>query len=157
MIQRIQSIYLSAIVSISILFFFVPLINIEVSGKYYILNIVGIIQNANSNSIFILYAIPLLCISVFTGSLSLIVIFLFKKRPMQIIICKIIFILNLVLVLLIFYFYPDIIIKNKLGSNASYNYTAGALLPLISLIFILLANRAICKDEKLVKESNRIR
>ncbi|MFA6923463.1 MAG: DUF4293 domain-containing protein [Bacteroidales bacterium] len=157
MIQRIQSIYLSAVVAIIVLMFFLPIINIELNGKHYILELIGVVQNTNGNSFDFLYVIPLFCISAFVGLLSFITIFLFKKRPVQITICKINFIFNLILILLVFYFYPDIIIKNKLGSNVICNFSIGAVLPLLNMILLLLANKAIRKDEKIVKESNRIR
>ncbi|MDD5571877.1 MAG: DUF4293 domain-containing protein [Bacteroidales bacterium] len=157
MIQRIQSIYLSAVVAVTILMFFLPVINIELAGKYYFLNLTGVKQNINGNNLNYIYAIPLSCISAFVGILSFVAVFLFKKRQVQIKICKINFLLNIILILLVFYFYPDIIIKNKLGSNVSCNFSIGAVLPLANMILILLANKAIRKDEKIVKESYRIR
>ena len=43
------------------------------------------------------------------------------------------------------------------GSGVEYSLGIGLFLPLLSLILVVMANRSILKDEKLVRSSDRLR
>jgi hypothetical protein len=62
---------------------------------------------------------------------------------------------NIVLVMVIFFFY-DTKITAMTRIEPDYNFT-GMALPLVSILFLILANMAIKKDEALVKSADRLR
>jgi hypothetical protein len=144
MIQRIQTIYLMIVIFLSgILIFMINLWEIERGDS------VLFVELLNSKKFFqILLAVLFLTIAIL-AALSL---FLFKNRNLQIRINWVNIILNFILfVLLIF---------NLLTLSGEVTHSLkgiGIWLPLGSIVFLFLANRAIQKDENLVKSVDRIR
>lgn len=84
--------------------------------------------------------------------LALIAIFLFKKRQNQFVLNRLNMILNLFL--LGFFVYRSL---NLSGGTAVSEKGIGMLIPVFSIVFLVLANRAIKKDEDLVKSVDRLR
>lgn len=82
------------------------------------------------------------------GTALLINIFLFKHRPVQFKIC----IFGLIAECLIIFIYVQ---QLKQFSNGTYDLWS--IFNLITLIALILAARGIYKDQKLVKDSNRLR
>lgn len=158
MLQRIQTFYLGIVAIACILLFFFPLANYyhEIQGnyKFYIYGIRSMDPEPKVlfNSLF---TIPLIFLAVTSLIFTVATIFLFKNRPLQIRICAFNVLANIVLIMVIFFFYATKI-KSMTGIEPEYNY-AGMIMPLISLVFLILANRAIRKDEALVKSSDRLR
>ena len=89
---------------------------------------------------------------VVISALSLISIFLFKKRQNQFVVNRLNMILNLFL--LGFFVYRSL---NLSGETAVSEKGIGMLIPVFSIVFLVLANRAIKKDEDLVKSVDRLR
>jgi hypothetical protein len=90
-----------------------------------------------------------------TACLCLIGIFLFKKRPIQFklsIIGIILSVLALALQVKMVEGY-----KSTTPTMIKGTYQFGGLLPVLMIIFLILAARAIYKDEKLVKSLDRLR
>lgn len=88
------------------------------------------------------------------GALALGAIFLFKKRQVQLKLNRFAIIANILgFVLAIILFWQDL---SSLG-NTSLNDGAGAFLPFSFLLFAILAQRFIKKDEKLVRSMDRLR
>ena len=90
----------------------------------------------------------LLILTVAVAIASLVTIFLYKDRKMQIKICLAIAALSVVNIVLFFS-------ETKKFVEGTYDITA----PLVFLVpvFLLLAVRGIYKDEKLVRSTNRLR
>jgi len=88
--------------------------------------------------------------------LSVVCIFLYKNRVLQMKIVRLTILLNIVIIGLIFLVYAKIIETNLLTSP-DYLDEAGIYFTLISLVFLILANRSIMKDEKLVRSADRLR
>lgn len=135
MIQRIQSIFL--------------LIAVVVSGV--LSNVFDLwksgVEWMQANDYYGIFALFLA-----SAVLSLVVIFLYKDRKRQLIFNRINLMLNLVLVgLLVFRLF------NLPGDGVSSEKGVGLFLPLVSMVMLVLANRSIKKDEKLVKSIDRIR
>lgn len=91
--------------------------------------------------------------------LSVVAIFLFKNRKWQL---KLGWMNLLLCLLLLILMYFAIMASEKSSGVTSLNptqgyYWVGAFLPVVSLISIALAARGIRKDEKLIRESNRLR
>jgi hypothetical protein len=99
---------------------------------------------------------PLLLLNILVGIMSLAAIFLYKKRMSQARVVRFAILLNIVFIGLVFFVYARIIETNLMASP-DYLDEAGIYFPLISLIFLILANRAIIKDEKLVRSIDRLR
>lgn len=91
---------------------------------------------------------------LFEGSalLSLISIFLFKSRQTQFVMGRLNIILNLIL-LGLFVFR----LLSLPGGTANPEKGIGLFLPILSIVFLVLANKAIKKDEALVKSVDRLR
>ncbi|MBT8394409.1 MAG: DUF4293 domain-containing protein [Bacteroidia bacterium] len=95
-----------------------------------------------------------LYLGMFAGSgvLSLISIFLFKNRKSQFVMGRLNIILNFILLGL--FVYESL---NLSGETNVSEKGIGMLLPIFSIVFLALANKAIKKDEDLVKSVDRLR
>ncbi|MDX9789797.1 MAG: DUF4293 domain-containing protein [Candidatus Kapabacteria bacterium] len=136
MLQRIQTLYLmGAFIATGVLSFIFPL------WKDY-----------DDISFMFLSDLPIAVLFIFGSVLSILAIMNYKKRQQQSVIIIFNIILNVILSGLLFF--HSIILS---GENNISEKGIGLILPIISIVFLLLAHRAIKKDEKLVKSSNRIR
>ena len=84
--------------------------------------------------------------------LTIISILTFKKRQMQFVLNRLIIISNFVL--LGVFVYRSLTLS---GETLVSEKGIGVLLPIISIVFLALANKAIKKDEDLVKSVDRLR
>jgi hypothetical protein len=154
MIQRIQTLFLGAIVIIMSLNLFSPVWIARDETKsiivmpFYLLEKTGE-QEQHHGVLYIALAI-ILVIGITIFSISQ-----FKKRSLQI---RLGMATSLLLCLVVFAFYM-VIGKGKsmMGSSFEESFELGFYLPLISIILNILANRAIKKDDDLVKSVDRIR
>ncbi|MCL1943992.1 MAG: DUF4293 domain-containing protein [Candidatus Azobacteroides sp.] len=151
MLQRIQTLYLFGIVICMIVLFFIPVLNIDVTsqitGNYYLFDNV---DSLNFIPDYLQHTLLILVADILV--LSLIIIFCYKKRSLQIKLCF----LNAVFILL---FYACIVyFRVIINQNQSVIHLhAGAVLPVIAFIFNYLAVYFIKKDEALIKSMDRIR
>lgn len=158
MLQRIQSVYLVLAGIACTLIFFFPLINYynEEYGNFKLF-ITGIqyLDPDPPQQFGKWFTIPLIAITIVSLLIDVITIFLFKKRWLQMRLISFSSLLLIVLVMLIFFFYAT---KIETITHISPEYNLlGMMLPLISLIFLVLANYAIRKDEAKVKSAERLR
>jgi len=158
MLQRIQSVYLAIVALASLLLFFFPLANYynDLHGNYKFF-IYGVrCMDPEPKALFsTFFTTPLVILTVVSLIFSVATIFLYKRRFLQIRICAFNLITNLVLIMVIFFFYATRIQSMTL-TEPQYNFL-GMSLPLISIVFLILSNRAIRKDEVLVKSADRLR
>ncbi|RNC89402.1 MAG: DUF4293 family protein [Allomuricauda sp.] len=84
--------------------------------------------------------------------LALVAIFMYKKRQNQFVLNRLNMIVNLFL--LGFFVYRSL---NLSGEAEVSEKGIGMLIPVFSIVFLVLANRAIKKDEDLVKSVDRLR
>ena len=136
MIQRIQSIYLIIVALLGGVGPFVAYLWLDANGKEFFAQ----------NDIVVSLAFYA------SGALGLIALFLFKKRQNQFVINRLNIILNLFL--LGFFVYRSL---NLSGETLVSEKGIGMLIPVFSIVFLVLANRAIKKDEDLVKSVDRLR
>ncbi|MCH7523905.1 MAG: DUF4293 domain-containing protein [Bacteroidetes bacterium] len=136
MLQRIQTIYLliSAVISGGLIFVFhlwTTLNEVEFYAKE-----------------------DLLYLGLFLGSaaLAFIAIFKYKNRQTQFVLGRLNIILNFILLGL--FVYRSL---NLSGETYVSEKGIGMLLPIFSIVFLVLANKAIKKDEDLVKSVDRLR
>ncbi|MCM4169561.1 hypothetical protein KCTC52924_00342 [Arenibacter antarcticus] len=136
MIQRIQTVYLIVVIILgAVLPFFVNLWSDAAGNEIF-----------SDNAVFISL--------VFYGSavLALVAMLLFKNRKNQFVVNRLNMILNLFL--LGFFVYRSL---NLSGETTVSEKGIGMLIPVFSIVFLVLANRAIKKDEDLVKSVDRLR
>ncbi|WP_413997819.1 DUF4293 domain-containing protein [Flavobacterium sp. W1B] len=137
MIQRIQTIYLLlAFVVTGILPFLFPLWTMNNATDYFFVQ----------NQIYVV----LLGLST---TLSIISIISFKKRQLQFVIGRLNIILNLILLGLFVYRSLNLSGETVLVSEKGI----GMFLPILAIVLLVLANKAIKKDEDLVKSVDRLR
>jgi hypothetical protein len=136
MLQRIQTVYLliAAIISSGLIF----VLHLWVTND-------DVVVYAKDN---------LLYVGLFLGSalLSIITIFKYKNSKSQFMLGRLNIILNFFL--LGFFVYQSL---NVSGETAVSEKGIGMLLPIVSIVFLALANKAIKKDEELVKSVDRLR
>ena len=96
----------------------------------------------------------LLFLGLFLAStvLSVLTIFLYKKRQNQFVLGRLNIVLNFVLLGVLVY-------RSQIvsGGAAALEKGIGMAIPLVSIVFIALANKAIKRDEDLVKSVDRLR
>jgi hypothetical protein len=137
MIQRIQTIYLLlTFVVTGVLMFFIPLWTLNTGKPFYFM------QDQ-------LYTV-LLGLSTM---LTIVSIISFKKRQNQFVMGRLNIILNLILLGL--FVYRSL---NLSGGTATVSEKGiGMFLPIVAIVLLVLANKAIKKDEDLVKSVDRLR
>ena len=147
MIQRIQSLFLLLAAACAFGLFALPFASIS-------------LVTSNASVIFAdgLFSIQdhvaLLALFCIAGGLAFISIFLFKNRKTQLILARLAVIANIIgLVLAIVLFVQE----SKSMGNAEPSDELGIFLPVLFVIFGILALRFIGKDEKLVKSMDRLR
>ena len=137
MIQRIQTVYLLiALVILGALPFVFPLFTMS-DGKEF--------RFMNDSFYTVLFGL--------STTLTLISTMYFKKRQHQFVLNRLTIILNLILLGLFVY--------RSLNLSGEAIHVSekgiGMFLPIVAIVFLALANRAIKKDEDLVKSADRLR
>jgi len=158
MIQRIQTVYLSlAVIAMGLLFAF-PLAQFFSETGAYIFSVTGLKNMVPDGTIAFnpLIFLPLSIGATVTGLLALFTIFQYKNRAFQIKLTSIGVLLCIALIMAIFFLYIHIIEK-KIGIVPDYRKAYGIYLPLVALVFMVMANRAIKRDDKLVRSADRLR
>ncbi|PLW94745.1 MAG: hypothetical protein C0592_02020 [Marinilabiliales bacterium] len=156
MIQRAQSLYLLiGFIAIVVMYFF-PFAGLfwgSESGMLYLSSF-----EAQGTLSDIYNPMLMLIVSSLTGLGFLVSIFLFKNRVFQMRFNVLVFVFNAALIGLMFWIPERIADSISTGDfvNVSYKY-AGAVMPLISLLLLVFANRAIRKDEIKVRAADRLR
>lgn len=136
MIQRIQTVYLMVVILLgAVLPFFVNLWSDAAGNEIFA-----------ENEVFISIAFYIIAV------LALVAIVLFKNRKKQFVVNRLNIILNLFL--LGFFVFRSL---NLSGETNVSEKGIGMLIPVFSIVFLVLANRAIKKDEDLVKSVDRLR
>ena len=155
MLQRIQTVYLLAATVLISLMLFLPLAEIaaEGTGIYEVLSKGWYITSGETVEVA-MATWPVFILVLFLTLITLINIFLYKKRKLQIRICIYSIILAFGLIGLIYYYF---VIGIRPLDEPAYALSFPMVLPAIFIILIYLAFRGIRKDEILVRSLNRIR
>ncbi len=157
MIQRKQTIYLILSLLAFILLFVFPFANFqlgtEVTCNISILKIQNMEYFTKLNYMFVIMQVLVTLFLSLTG----VAIFMYKKRPLQIRLCAFAFITNILMIGAMFLTGNRIETEMKLAENMPVNYLLPAYIPLFTLLLIVMAQRAIRKDEVMVQSLNRLR
>ncbi|MFD1163485.1 DUF4293 domain-containing protein [Hwangdonia seohaensis] len=136
MLQRIQTIYLLIAAGVSAGLIFVFELWIKSDGVKVFATDINYVFAAFLTSAF----------------LSVVAIFRYKNRKSQFMLGRLNIILNFFLIG--FFVYQSLSVS---GETAVSEKGIGMLLPIVSIVFLALANKAIKKDEDLVKSVDRLR
>ena len=136
MLQRIQTVYM--------------ILSILVMGALYMW--FPLVEDASKNVVIDKSEPLVLGLILAPVVLTLISILNFKKRQQQFVINRLSIILNFVL--LGVFVYRSLMVS---GETLISEKGIGVLLPIISIVFLVMANKAIKRDEDLVKSVDRLR
>lgn len=147
MIQRIQTIFILIAGIFTASLYFLPFAELVVNNELYIFNAFGIF----SGETLVFDGLPIMIFIGLITLLHLIIIFMYKKRILQIRITVFTIILLLGLTGLFFYF----LYTGFTGAKVAFKVPM--VFPVVAIILDYLAIRAIGKDEALVRSLDRIR
>jgi hypothetical protein len=144
MIQRIQSVYLfvALLISSAVVFILNLWVNMDGVGVFAF----DLIKNEGVS----LKGIPILFLV--SSILSLVTIFKFKNRQTQFVLGRLNILINLIILGLLV-----VHLQSLSGETFVSEKGIGSALPLITIVLLVMANRAIKKDEDLVKSVDRLR
>ena len=144
MVQRIQSLYLflSALISLGLIFVFALWENVD-KVKFFPMDLLD-------ESDLVFNVVPILFL--LSGLMSLMSLSLFKTRLKQFILNRFNILINLILLGVLIYH-----LLTLSGEAGVSEKGIGVVLPIIVIVLLVLANKAIKKDEDLVKSVDRLR
>ena len=140
MIQRIQTLFLAGVAGISLALYYLPLYSYAMSG------------GEGVHEFFIMENVFLSVLNGVVLLLSVMAIFFFKNRNLQVRITSLNMLLVSILIVSDFYFSD-----RPVTLDASLHFEVGSYLLLLSLVLLWLAVRFIRKDEQLVRSADRLR
>lgn len=155
MIQRIQSVYLLLVFIFALLFLIFPKGYLDINGTIFEIRSMTTYSKDGTEMLepqgilrYLVLIVPfiIMALSVYT-TVS------FKNRVFQIKLGKINILLHIALVVSTFFYLDNV----RNFYSGEFSYGAAVVLPLAAMVLILLANRAIRKDENLVRSADRLR
>ena len=87
-----------------------------------------------------------------SAALTCVAIFKYKNRQLQFVLGRLSILINFILLGIIVYFS-----QNLSGEINVSEKGIGLLIPILTIVFVVIANKAIKKDEELVKSVDRLR
>lgn len=155
MIQRIQSIYFSIMILLSLVLIKGSFINFsDGTGATINVTLNGIVRDRIGQiPEMIDKLLPLSVLIILIPSISLITIFIFKNRKLQLLFSSFLVILAAMFLIATIYVSFRIVLKFDATLIPGFKM----ILPLTILIFAILAFRGIKKDDQLVKSYDRLR
>ena len=103
---------------------------------------------------------PLSVLAAVVLAVAVVSIFLFKNRVLQMRVVAVGFLLNVVYVFLVFFWAVDSFdeaVRNLLKCSLEMSYSVATWTPCVSIVMLLLAQRAIKRDEAKVRAADRLR
>ncbi|MFM9051894.1 MAG: DUF4293 domain-containing protein [Bacteroidota bacterium] len=148
MIQRIQSLFLLIVLLLSILLNFIPVFEYNKPVGEDLIS-----GSPETIRYFISQKTVLFVLNIAISSLALFTIFLYKKRNLQIRLTGLSLLLTSIMIFLLFFLADSY--RTDFDNNLKYLY--GTYCPIVQLVLSYLAQRAIRKDEELVRSADRLR
>ena len=152
MIQRIQTLYLVAIVALMTTAIFTPLAYFVAGAEEYLLYAFSLKGGEVSYSTIYMGVVVAL-----SAIVPFVTIFLFKNRKLQIRLCavELVLLIGSVIFMAIYYYLGSRMFANL--EFATQGFRIAIIFPLVALILDYLSLRAIFHDEMLVRSLDRIR
>lgn len=151
MIQRKQSLFLLLAAIVMFVMYRVPMATFMSNGLVYKLFACHILQPENGTAL--INVMPMAVLPLLSAILSVIAIFKFKNRTLQMRIGKInyLVLITLIAVQVIYV----LRIQGMLNDELQFGFSG--IVPVVAIILVFMANKAIKKDDDLVKSADRIR
>ena len=156
MIQSKQSLFLLGALVALILMFFFPLASF-IGVKDSLILSVQSVHSLVPDTIFpnsLVFVLPILSANLFVIVFSLISILLYKNRKRQMHLIRLNILVEVLFIAMFFFYYVG---NLETLSGGSASYKAGIFMPLIALIFLMLAYFGVVRDEKLIRSADRLR
>jgi hypothetical protein len=153
--QRIQTLYLVLAMAVNLLLFVINLASLSIAGVAYSYGIDGIALEETGE--LAVQSEWLMLLALLSILLSLVIIFLFNKRQLQIKLAQLNLFVQAAFVVTILLLADSLMVSLVNGSPALVEYGLGTYLSVLPLVFLYLAIRGIKKDEALVRAADRIR
>jgi hypothetical protein len=144
MIQRVQTIYLLLATLLSggsIFLFNLWTTNEEI--EFFVMD-----SFSSNNTLLVVMAVLFIVSTV----LTFVSVFQFKKRQLQFVLGRLAILTNFILLGILVYFS-----QNLSGEITVSEKGIGLLIPILTIVLVVMANKAIKKDEELVKSVDRLR
>ncbi|MFN4234729.1 MAG: DUF4293 domain-containing protein [Bacteroidia bacterium] len=155
MIQRIQTVYLFISSVLILLWYFFPLAEIVTYESSYTFSIYGIKNPEDNNWIYHTLVISIIAAIASIGSIA--TIFLYKNRKQQIKVSQFLLLLFTAVIASAFLLIDNAKKSISNSETITVNYKIAITFPLIALVLIFMAIKAIKKDEELVRSADRLR
>lgn len=157
MIQRKQSIFLLLAALCGALTFLFPVDSFMRGDQTFEFRTTGFFMSDGTQVVDAAAKVPFAPVIGLLSVLLVVIVFLYKNRPRQLLLARTANLLTMAVV--VFLFITDNSIRAYLAQGGRVENTFGisAGLPLLMIVFILLAERGIRKDEALVKSMDRLR
>lgn len=153
--QRIQTLYLVLAMVVNLLLFGINLASVSINGVAYSYGVYGITLEETGE--LAVQSEWLMLLALLSVLLSLVIIFLFNKRQLQIKLAQLNLFVQAAFVVITLLLADNLMLSLENGSTALLEYGFGTYLSVVPLIFLYLAIRGIKKDEALVRAADRIR
>lgn len=147
-IQRIQSVYLLIAIILMIVFAFFPALTFELGGREFVY---GALE---TGKVGVTHIDPLmLMLVVLISLLAFIDIFLYKNLQRQMTVCFVDIIIGLAMLVAICI--QAFVVSGKEGLTLQWQWYLA--LPVLSIIFLMLAHKAMSRDKKMLRDADRLR
>ena len=156
MIQRIQTVYLLIISILMVILLFLPLAVLQIGEQFYSFNAMGLYTMLSEEPELVYPAWGLFVLTAAIAILALVIIFLFRKRILQIRMC----VFNALLMIGFYALFGFLLwkIHGEFATDTfSFTGKIGLTFPFICIILDYLAIRNIGADEALVRSLERLR
>jgi hypothetical protein len=147
-IQRIQTVYLIIAIILMVVFAFFPALSFELGGREFVY---GALE---TGKVGVTHFDPLmLMLIVLISLLALIDIFLYKNLQRQMTVCFVDIIIGLAMLVAICI--QAYMVGTRDGVTLTWQWYLA--LPVLSIIFLMLAHKSMSKDKKMLRDSDRLR
>lgn len=154
MIQRIQSLFLLLAAICPALLFLLPFAGYQRESEHVNLFVCGLSGAQGDTASEGVTVLPSIVLTAFCIFLPIYIIFLYRKRMLQIKLSRLAIFMNAGLIVLMFTMADKV---SLMLSGSDRTFSLGAMFPILTIIFLFLAIRFIRKDEELVRSADRIR
>lgn len=147
-IQRIQSVYLLIAIILMVVFAFFPALSFELGGREFVY---GALEAGKVGAVHI---DPLmLTLIILIAFLAFVDIFLYKNLQRQMTVCFVDIIIGIAMLIAIGV--QAFVVSGKEGVTVTWQYYLA--LPVLAIIFLMLAHRSMSRDKKTLRDSDRLR
>ena len=147
-IQRIQTVYLIIAIILMVVFAFFPALSFELGGREFVY---GALE---TGKVGVTHFDPLmLMLIVLISLLARIDIFLYKNLQRQMTVCFVDIIIGLAMLVAICI--QAYMVGARDGVTLTWQWYLA--LPVLSIIFLMLAHKSMSKDKKMLRDSDRLR